>query len=72
MSHGAWVELMRWLRHTSVIEGMSVRRTKALLLLQGLKACGLRDPHAALRQEEIDALRHTLGHQALAIERVYA
>ena len=71
-AHAAYAEVMRWLRHTSVIEGMSVRRTKAMLFLQGLEAYGLRDPHAALRQEEIDTLRETLGRKALAVDHVYA
>lgn len=67
-AHVAFGEVIRWMRATSCVTGMSVRRTKAMLALQGLGLSGIRDPHAPLDAAEIDALREELERWGLRWE----
>jgi 4-hydroxy-tetrahydrodipicolinate synthase len=65
LAHAAYAEVMQWLRTTSCVEGMSVRRTKAMLALQGLGKSGIRDPFSPIEDAEIEALRTELTRRGL-------
>jgi 4-hydroxy-tetrahydrodipicolinate synthase len=68
-AHVAYAEIMHWLCATCCVPGMSVRRTKAMLALQGVCESSIRDPHAELEPAEIETLRHELRRQGLRWER---
>jgi len=69
-AYAAYADVMKWMRATtSCVEGMSVRRTKAMLALQGLGHSGIRDPFSAIEPAEIETLRQELTRRGLDWDR---
>jgi 4-hydroxy-tetrahydrodipicolinate synthase len=68
-AHAAYAELIRWMRASAAVKGMSVRRTKAMLALQGIGDAGVREPHAPVTSADLEALSASLARHGLGVQR---
>jgi 4-hydroxy-tetrahydrodipicolinate synthase len=68
-AHAAYAEVIRWMRASVAVPGMSARRTKAMLALQGIGDAGVREPHAPITAAELAALRASVASHGLELGR---